>query len=602
MAGRAVKGAISAFPGAEAAVNLMKGQPAYPADAEGAGRVAGDIGGAAAAVASGGLAPLAKFSGLAGALNALGIPQGAYAIGTGIENLSNKVMASDLPSKIAGIEGLGTGLNMMSRTPGALADIVAEAAPYALAGHAIAGGEKAPVPAEAKAPAPPTAADLIAQHGGELTPAMRATGPIAKAVTGWIEKLAGSNPLTQALPEGIRAKNIEAVNKYLETNLGQPVAGLSSLDYAPVLQDALNQYKASRGAKFSAAEAGLQGIASKLPKPVGQMASDRIISMLKEAGVPSDENGFNPALLTGNEKIDPNTANALIGLERQVRNAKTIPDLLAQRQNIDRSGIPNFQAPPDQMGRLKNMARGVVNDTLTQAVDSSGDANAIAKWKAANSEYSATAPVMNKAGKVQSNKLNGPEALTKMLTNPAQGGQALAQLKANMAPEQWEAVQNGAINAILDRSRKNGVISADSLKTNLGKTMAPIVSQLDPVKQQVLRTAQEMMDKAQLSDLGRENPSGSGHRAASLAHMAALLNPSTTGPMLGESGALGAYYGAGKVIPPTIDAISALKSRVANLSRSAIPGTPAIPGASNIPAMVLAAMGAQRNAAQQAGR
>ncbi len=138
-ANRAKEGAIGAFPGAAAARNLLQGKPAYEEGAEGAGRMAGDIGGAALGVATGGITPLAKFAGLSAALNALGIPQGAEALGNTIENSYDKyVKPPDSPSKALGIEGLGTAINFLMRTPGAAASTAIQAAPYALAGHAMA--------------------------------------------------------------------------------------------------------------------------------------------------------------------------------------------------------------------------------------------------------------------------------------------------------------------------------------------------------------------------------------------------------------------------------------------------------------------------------
>ncbi len=575
---RAVEGAKQVIPFLQAGENLVSGKPAYENSPEGWGRAAGDIGGAAATVASGGIKPLAQVAGLSAALNALGIPQGAQRIGEAIEKPAESIQN---PSKMFGIEGLGTAMNFLGRVPTATAATGIEALPYFLAGKAAGIAEPAAARAGAPeaapaAPVPLTPESLLQEHGGELTPAMRAKGGVPKAVATGIEKLAAVNPITSALPEGIQAKNVGAVQSYLEKTLGPDVAGLSMADYAPKLAEALSEYKGERSGRFGAAETALSGLESKLPKPVGEMASDRIIRMLEGAGVPSDENGFNPALMTGNERIDPTTAKALVAMERQVRNAKTIPDLLAQRQNIDRSGIMNFEAPPDAMGRLKGIARGLVNNTLTEAVESSGDPAAIDAWKKANAEYSQTAPVMKKLGKAGANALLGPEALTKILTDKAQGGRALDTLKANMTPEQWGSVQDAAVNAILDKSRgKGGAISADALSTNLGKNMAHVVSRLDPEKQAALQNAQAMMEKAQIADLRRDNPPGSGTAAVRNAHLlGGLLAPHA---LLGETLGLGGYYGASKALPVVSDALSTIRERAAQAVRSPIPGTAPIP-------------------------
>jgi hypothetical protein len=586
MLNRAVGSLPDMIPFAQAGKNLIAGKPAYDSGAEGASRMAGDIGGTAAigaGIASEGAVPaiqgLAKISGLNAALNALGIPQGAAKIGESMQKATDSVQ---IPSKVMGINGLGDALNVIARVPGALADTATNLAPYLLAGKAtgaaepvVKGAGEAPAPAEAASAQSPTPESLLLQHGGELSPAMKAKNPLVKGVATGIEKLAAVNPVTSSLPEGIQAKNVAAVQKYLEGSLGPDVAGLSMTDYAPKLAQSIAEYKGDRSGRFAQAENSLSGIESKLPKPIGQMASDSIIKMLQDKGVPSDESGFNPALMTGNEKMDPTTAKGLIAMERQVRNAKTIPDLLAQRQNIDRSGIMNFDAPPDAMGNLKKMARGIVNNTLTDAVASSGDQNAISAWKNANQEYSQTAPIMKKLGKAGSNALLGPEALTKIITDKAQGGQSLDRLKANLSPDQWGSVQDAGINAILDKSKTNGVLSAEKLKTNMGQNMAHVFDRLDPDKQNVLKNAQQMMQKAGIADLSKDNPPGSGTAAIRNAHfLGALAAPHV---MIPETLGLGGYYGAAKALPFISEKIGNMKTAAGNAMRAPLPGTGSIP-------------------------
>lgn len=588
MLGRAADAAQS-LPFVQAGKNVFSGKPAYESTPEGVARAAGDVGGASAigaGIASEGVLPaiqgLAKFTGLSAAMNALGIPQGANKVGEQLQKASDFVQ---VPSKVAGIDGFGDVLNVISRIPGAVGASAMDVVPYLLAGKATGAAEPAvsslgesPKPSAQVAESPATPQSLLQQHGGELSPAMRATGRFSKAVASGVEKLAGMNPLTAALPEGIQAKNVGAVQNYLEKSLGPDVAGLSMADYGPKLAQALKEYKGERSDRFGGAEKALSGIESRLPKPVGQMASDRIISMLQEKGVPSDQNGFNPDLMTGNEKIDPTSAKALVAMERQVRNAQNIPDLLAQRQNIDKSGIINFQAPPDAVNGVKKMARGIVNDTLTQAVESSGDQNAIDAWKKANAEYSETAPVMRALGKTGANQLLGPEALTKIFTDKAKGGQALDRLKANMSPEQWNSIQDASINAILDKSRgSDGAISSDALKTNLSKNMAHVFSRLEPEKQTVLQNAQAMMDKAKLADLKRANSSGSGTEMGKGIHTASLFNPLAWLPLLGETAGIGGYYGANKALPPVLDAMGSAKNAAVGAMRGAIPGTKPLP-------------------------
>ena len=111
---------------------MLTGKPAYDPGATGAGEIAGDVG-SAAGMAAGGLPAALKFLGANAALNAAGIPQAAARMGQAGEAGLDRSLGANLPSKIAGIEGLGTALDMASRAPGALFDVGTEAIPALLA-------------------------------------------------------------------------------------------------------------------------------------------------------------------------------------------------------------------------------------------------------------------------------------------------------------------------------------------------------------------------------------------------------------------------------------------------------------------------------------
>ena len=599
---RAVEGTVGMLPYVEAGKKIYHGEAPYENTPEGWGKAAGDVG-MTAALGAGGLAKgaltLGKFAGLGGLFNALGVNKGAAMVGEGLEAPGNKV---NLPSKMGGVEGLGTAMNFLARTPGGAAATAAQIGPYLLAGKAMSPAEvKAPAAAPKPVPVPlETPESLLVKYGGETTPAIRATSGMGRAVTKGVERLSATNPLTAFLPEGIQIKNAKAVNALLEDKLGPDVTNLSVPEYAGRLEDAVTGFKESRSARYGAAEEGLAGLDSKLPKPTGMMASEQIRAMLQEKGVPFDRKGFHPELLNGSQPIDMVTAKALVALDKQLRSAKTVTELLNQRRNIDRSGIVNFEAPPDAMGRLTSMARGIVNDTLNQAVESSGDAKAINAWKKANAEYSETQPVMKAVGKAQANQLLGPEALTKILTDKLRGADALDRLKANMSPNQWAETQKAMANAILDRSKMTvmpgepPVISAAALKTNLGKNLTHVFQRLAPDQQAALMNAQKMMEKANLADLRLANPSGSGVHIGQGMHIGALLAspfaPHVLGPLAGETAGIGAYYGANKALPALRSGMQTAKAAM----NVPIPGTRAFP--QGLYPLLRAAMGARASA------
>ena len=583
-AARAAEGAAGSVPFVNSARMAVGGQNPYSATPEGVGQAAGDIGGTAAAIASGGLLPLAKFVGLGAGLNALGVPQAAHALASKIEEPAESIQ---VPSKVAGIEGLGTLLNFLGRTPAAVAGTAIEAAPYALAGKAIGVGEpiaKAIGEQPAAPPAaPPTPGQLLQQHGGELSPAMRAGGRVTGAVTSGIEKLAGMNPLTAALPEGIQAKNVAAVQNYLEKNLGSDVANLSARDFSDNLEGTIKDVKTGAVAKMKAAEAKLQELNPTLPEPTGMTASRGIQSILQKAGVPYGQEGFDPAKpFTGNEAIPESQARGLMALDKQVQNAKTIPDLLAQRRNIDAgespAGTPDFGGDVKAKSRFLLKARQAVNDALNQAIESSGNPEATAAWAEANQGYGDIKPVLSKAARAQAPDLNDTDALTRLITSPTTGTQMLERLKRSSTPDQWNQVQDTAVNAILDRSRgEGGVINSGKLGTAMTKTLGHVFAQLDPEKQQILTTAKQMMDTAQIADLKKANPSGSGVETGKVVHTASLFNPLAWGPLAAETAGIGGYYGVGKAIPAAAEALANVRARAGAMARTPIPGTGQIP-------------------------
>jgi hypothetical protein len=218
VAKRAGEGLVSGTPGLKAGINLAEGKPAYASGAEGAGQIAGDIGGAAAAVASGGIVPLAKFAGLSAALNAAGVPQGAHAVGNAVENKADQLTGADKPfvSKGQGID-LAMLANLAKQLPGAAADTAVEALPAYFAGkaalgeHAPVGAEesinvpKVPVPAEPTLTPAQIAAKDLQDHGYPVTSAHMNPGDTSL-------KAAMVNPATAAEAEAYRAK-LDAAQK-----------------------------------------------------------------------------------------------------------------------------------------------------------------------------------------------------------------------------------------------------------------------------------------------------------------------------------------------------------------------------------------------------
>ena len=187
------QGMIDAFPFARAAVNVASGNPAYSeSGADLAGRVAGDIGGAAAAVPYG-VEKLAQFAAAAGGMNAAGIPQAVKGAEQKLDAVAPK---PSLPSKVAGVEGLGTALNFLGLAPQGAAETAMEVAPYALLGHATEPEPKAaPEPAKAPVLSPEQVkAQALQQAGYPVTASHLTPGDTAL-------KAATTNPDAAVVPQ-----------------------------------------------------------------------------------------------------------------------------------------------------------------------------------------------------------------------------------------------------------------------------------------------------------------------------------------------------------------------------------------------------------------
>lgn len=593
----------------------------YDKGAQGAGEVAGDVGltagDLAAALGTGAIAPALKFAGLSGAMNAAGIPQAAERVGNRAENATDRLLgANQHPSKVLGVEGLGTALNTAEQVPGALASTAIQAIPYYLAGKGATVGEPPAGGPPAQTPVPvrePSIQDLLVQHGGELTPAMKARNPILGNMVAAFERGARNNPFVVGpFVQKLMGRNAGAVQNYLTSQFGPEVLFERPEDYGARLNSTLGAFNAQRSSDIANAEAALGRIKSKLPVSPGKLAANQINQLLQAGGVPVDETGFRPDLMTGGEKIGRQEAEMLRGLAQKARGMQTIPELLNLRRNLDQSGIFDFSSVPDRGQALLNKGRGILNNALSQAIDSSGNRSVIDQWKSANAKYADTADLMNKVKGAQLNDLRDQDVFGKILSNPATGGPSLDRLKANMPPDLWDQTQKGVINRILADAKVEGPqglegLSAAKLKSGVFSRYAPVIASLDPKYQTALKNAVGMTELMERVNPRRLNGSGSGIMNSENGHLGLgllALNSPWAREVLGlELGAQTGYYGLNKaanVLGPQLQELG-------QAARAPIPGTPEIPGApqtlgqaARVPDVILRALGRKLSAAAAA--
>lgn len=235
MASRAVQGTESAIPLLDSSKALLGGKNPYTNDVAGWSRAAGDIGGVAGTIASGGIAPLAKVVGLAGALNALGVPQAADWLGKKEEDLA----ATNLPSKVLGIEGLGDALNVGSRAVGASADTLTQVLPYLLAGKATGAAEPAAarLGESLKTPEPsssPSGFDL-----SKLPPELRQEAPKPELETPALTEAQQQAKALQEKGYPVREAHLTPGDTSLKSAMSHPGAQAEAQAYQAALDKAM---------------------------------------------------------------------------------------------------------------------------------------------------------------------------------------------------------------------------------------------------------------------------------------------------------------------------------------------------------------------------
>lgn len=354
----------------------------------------------------------------------------------------------------------------------------------------------------------PGAAGLLQEQGGKITPAMEQFAKTGqrRGMAPAVENLSRANPLTSGMLERVDKANTAAIQKLSKERIPQ---GFNTGD---ALGSVLEDFQKTRGSRIEAAKGAVKGLPPVKGSAPGKAASDAIIKILQENEVPSDAKGFNPSKMTRFENMDPATAETLVRVEREVRNAKSPKEMVNYIQNFDKDFLPELQAKYGNAasGAIKQ-ARSLLKVVLEEAVEKQSP-DIAGEYRASNQQYARTQPFVKSALE----KWRGAESSAKLFDSMfgksgKHADKALKAFKEGMPPEQFSQVQDTLAAGLIENATVNGNLSLPKLKTALA-TIGENQKYLKPETRAAFQDVINMMETAGVSELGQPNPSGTGNR------------------------------------------------------------------------------------------
>ena len=653
--GRAIAGDARMIPFANPVLNMLTGKPAYDPGATGAGEIAGDVG-SAAGMWAGGLPAALKFLNANAALNAAGIPQAAARMGQAGEAGLDRSLGANLPSKIAGIEGLGTALDMASRAPGALFDVGTEAIPALLAGKAAGlmerPGASEVLPALTKEQ---LAAQDLQAHGYPVTRSHLIPGDTAL-------KAAVSNPLTSA--EGADYKKRLADASKADVTAPLDVGGQTTQQLGESLQEAHQNALAARSKAYrdmlavadnprGAAVTGVgelthagQAFSDSLDKDVAgkldgiSLTQAKIKALNGEGLTPYDvKAGVNPDDVTAALKFAD-----LASQKQKAASPTQLADLastFAKREKLFQQGGGSASQSAFLRG-AQGKAVDVASDIIKRMDAAGGPAAqpAYPAWEAQRANWAKSADLVRQfEGKLSAptTRLTGEDMYSQRMTSPEQIFQKhFANAGANKISAYKDFLEkNGQDPALVEQMGKDWLADVGEKAADPVKAIETAWRKMTPEWKKAVYSPETIsgMDAAleraalarkPLEVLGTQAKGGSQTaplRAIQEGGKAALTHGGTTGiaAILGTlaggtvGGAVGMGTGAAlealgrnraaaqaleagrsalETLPP-VESIQPKVSRIRQALQSPIPGTPGLPQGLQVPPLIRAALAAR---------
>jgi hypothetical protein len=513
------EGALSAIPGVATARALSS------PDSSGvnkAASIAGDIGGAALLATPGGIArKLGAGALISGGLEATGINPAARWLAKKQENM---IPNPNYPSKVAGIEGLGTAANFASQVPGNIAASLTELAPSLLAGKAIGGSSP-------RKTSPYTT--MLEDLGGKPLPSAYATSKTGASIGRGIERVARTNPLVEGSVEPMDTANIESVRGYASKNIPGSLESSGSTGGSNIkaIMDKANLQNQENYGKVMDRVKNIKTLPEGIPEP-GKVAALKLKGILKTTDFIPDE-----AVKLINKTADRLEANG---------NNPSAYDAEIKRFNYENQKLLEGKGPgvadslDHYFGKANEILKQTHYDTLNKVRKGLGDALKNTNFDYAQTKSGLFGPFAKMAGgRVED--LPG-----KMLSS---GEEFRNTAKTQLGEEGYGELQNEAMAEMFRRSMDaQGNLNAKSLELMYGKRFKGM--DWRPEQRAVVDNVLGMMKKAGLGSLNVENPSGTAGTSSRIAHD--ILSKSIVGipPLLIESLAQKAYLKSPSITKP----------------------------------------------------
>ncbi len=464
--------------------------------------------------------------------------------------VQDKGLGANLPSKVLGIEGLGTAANYASRIPSGIAQTFNSATPgglmAALAGRA--GAFEKPV---AKAPVQtmPNTSSLLEQHGGSPLPSADLPNGIMRTFGKGVERLARTNP---AGPEGMMeardTKNVGAIKGYVEKKI--PTAFESGLEGGQKLKDIVGAQAEQAGKNYKAVISQVKDLPA-FANGEQVKAADSLNSILNTKDFVPDEA----------KKLIADTANRISKVKTPGEYDAEIKRFNYENQKLLDPTKPGMNTSLNHYFNLANEAlKSSHYEALNNLSPGLGDTLKNTNFDYANQKGELFGPFARMAG-------GRLEDLPKKMLS---GGEEFRNAaKEHLGKEAYGQLQDEALAAMFREAATKGTNGESVLN---GQTLANLFGKkykgMDwrPDQQEIIQNTLGMMDKAGINSLRQENASGTAGTSAKLKHTIAAFSGVGTLPVLGEAALEAAYLKAGRPIMKGIGKVGILAGRLNSVS------------------------------------